>query len=849
MNRRPGSTRYSRRAFLHRTGTTGAVLSLSPDAASKAAASKNAIIVHAAEPAGPPPFGALVETSIPFERGRLRDSHQLAILSTVGTPVPAQFRTALQWPDGSIRWLAAAFEASAGPGDYLLISGQAPGGPDLVSQSDGRTIINTGCLALAISAAGRNWIHEVKAPARDGTLQMVAGTPTADLVITGHDGKQFRASLDGATRRVAVEERGPLRAVVLIEGQCRSADGEGLFHYQVRCKAFRDRAEAHFEVTWINATGRPSEKLRDIRLVFPFGFEPDRLVFGCNDGIYDGPFLKDWPVWILQEDHNWYWARTLNPDGRTQNLSSGGCNGEHAPGWLYAQNRERCLGVWVPQFHEEYPNEIAIRHGELSVGLWPERAVNHLLSKPLLNYNAQGTPYQMSKYWPILPHPYWAFLDKDQRCLDVRQGVAKTQQIVLGVWAGHDETPGFEARWWKKSLRPVRGHLQPAYVRGTGAIGPLTPRGRSRFPEIETMFDESFAWLDRHIDFMKCYGKFDYGDFKYFTASTTYLCNPGTKWGAMGEMAREGYWQNNEGDQLLGLLNYYFRTADPVAWERCGIVARHLLDVDMRHHPYFGLYTHGYGHCYVETARAGEPDHSWLLGLLVWAGASGDPTAWNWLLKCGDYLAALPPEAIQGDARTASVLLHMLCEFHGYTGADRFRTAAEVAANILLEYQNADGSWPAYLGNPERRAIVGFTDHALMALASYYSMTGADNCVEPLHRACQYTFGTPGIADGTDISLLSLFGAAVFDARSGSRQYARAVLKSLEKLRSLQNRSSDPYGRGDTWAKWGVNEPERAKGTGRPPQFLGQTRPLSAGFILAYGQPALALVAGEDRKS
>jgi hypothetical protein len=48
--------------------------------------------------------------------------------------------------------------------------------------------------------------------------------------------------------------------------------------------------------------------------------------------------------------------------------------------------------------------------------------------------------------------------------------------------------------------------------------------------------------------------------------------------------------------------------------------------------------------------------------------------------------------------------------------------------------------------------------------------------------------------------------------------------------------------RGDLWAEWGVNQPG-AKVPGRPPQFLGQTRPLSPVSILAYGQECLGVVA------
>ncbi len=853
MKRNRNLERLSRRDFFDGTLRTGAAISLYrflPTGLTDQPAPEppdNAIVIHVSSPAGPPPLGAPVETSVPFARGKLPRPEGFAIYAPDGKPVPGQFRSAMNWPDGSVRWLAVAFEAAAGPGKYILRKGENPSAPSLVSTVNGRTVIDTGELTVRISPSESGWLEVLAAPSVDGAAQpVVAGASAGDLVLVRHDGKVFRASLDGISRRVVVEEHGPVRACVRIEGQCRAPDGEGLFNYLIRCTAFRKRSEVRLEVTWVNATDNPSEQIRDVRMVFPFGFEPDRLVIGCETGVYDGPFLKDRPVYVLQEDRDRYWAKTLNPDGRVQNLASGGCNGEHAPGWLYLQNSNRSLAVWVPNFWEEYPNEIAVVHGELSVGLWPQRAVNHLLSKPLLPANPQGTPYVMTRYWPILPHPYWAFIDPEKKCLDARQGMAKTQAMILSVWAGRGPIPTFETKWWRKTLEPVRGHLDPEYVARTEALGPISPRDSKRDPEVETLFDESFGWLDRHIDVMKCYGKFDYGDFKYFTPSTTYLCGPGTKWGEMGEMPREGYWQNNEGDQLLGLLLYYFRTGKPAAWERCRIVARHLLDIDLRHHPYCGMYTHSYGHCYVETAEAGAPDHSWLVGLLAWAGISGDPTVWDWLIRCGDYLAGLKPKYFESDARTTSVLLHMMCEYYRYTGAQKYFEAARAPMATLLKYQNPNGSWPAYLGNPERREITGFTDHAVMALADCYAVTGEKRCRESLERAREYISTPEGVTDGMDVSPLTVYGMAVLFEKTGDSRYRDAVLRAFGKLCKTQDLSPDPYGRGDTWAEWGVNNPDGAKGTGRPPQFLGQTRPGSVGFVLSYGQPSLAAIIKRD---
>jgi len=256
------------------------------------------------------------------------------------------------------------------------------------------------------------------------------------------------------------------------------------------------------------------------------------------------------------------------------------------------------------------------------------------------------------------------------------------------------------------------------------------------------------------------------------------------------------------------------------------------------------MYTHSYGHCYVATADAGEPDHSWLLGLLAWAGVSGDPVVWDWLIRCGNYLAGLKPEIIQSDARTTSVLLHMMCEFHKYTAEPKFLRATEVPLQTLLMHQNPNGSWPAYLGNPGMPKIPGFTDHAMMALADYYAMTDDRQCLGPLERAFAYVTGPDGIAESMDVSPLTLYALAVLSEKGTDPRYGEAALSALEKIRTTQDRSPDPYGRGDTWAEWGVNNPEGAKGTGRPPQFLGQTRPVTVGFLLSYVQPALGIVAG-----
>jgi hypothetical protein len=343
------------------------------------------------------------------------------------------------------------------------------------------------------------------------------------------------------------------------------------------------------------------------------------------------------------------------------------------------------------------------------------------------------------------------------------------------------------------------------------------------------------------VDDLRCYGKFDYGDFRYFTAATDYMCHPGTKWGHLGEMPREGYWHNNEGDTFLGLLLHYLRSGNPRAWERCRIAARHLLDIDLRHHPYWGLYTHSYGHCYVETAPAGEPDHSWLLGLLLWSGVSGDPVARDWVLRCGEHLLRFDRDLTRSDARTVAVHLHMMCQFHEFTGDARYRQAAAAPADAFLKLQDADGSWPAYMGDLRRSRAPGFVDHAAMALADYYAVTGDEKLRVAVDKALDWMRHASGSAVGQLDSPMVLHALAVLAEKTGERRYNELAQTVLEHFHRIQNRSEDPTGRGDVaWAQWGVNNPERARSAERPPQFLSQARPLTVGALLAYGQRCLA---------
>ncbi|MBZ5564593.1 MAG: hypothetical protein LAP13_19515, partial [Acidobacteriia bacterium] len=276
----------SRRQFMRRTLGSGAAISLGSKLAGSAASPETKedgrIIIHVAAPAGPAPYGAPAELSVPFAPRHLLDAAKMIVLAPSGGPVLAQFRPSILWPDGSVRWLAVVFEPEFGPGDYVLKTGTPRTGPDLVRTEDGLVRLDSGEIVFTVSRT-------------DGMLEMFAaygaggevtpilqGGAVGDLFLTRHDDKVFRASLGSKERKVIIEEKGPVRASLRLEGPCRSEDGEPLFNSIIRCVVYRGRPELFLTVTWINTTDRPSEQVRDIRLHFPFDFAPERLVIGCD---------------------------------------------------------------------------------------------------------------------------------------------------------------------------------------------------------------------------------------------------------------------------------------------------------------------------------------------------------------------------------------------------------------------------------------------------------------------------------------------------------------------------------------------------------------------------------------
>lgn len=168
--------------------------------------------------------GEIVRSGVPLPRTlNVQSTAGLAVVNGQGQLVPAQFRILARWHAGlavttaPIQWLLVTFPATVaanGTATYRVVfdgsagSNPAPATPLTIAQDGNQFTIDTGAARFVVGGGTGALFDEIRL-AND--TRLVSGstmTATANGVSYGHN----------ATRRVALEESGPLSAVVIVEG-------------------------------------------------------------------------------------------------------------------------------------------------------------------------------------------------------------------------------------------------------------------------------------------------------------------------------------------------------------------------------------------------------------------------------------------------------------------------------------------------------------------------------------------------------------------------------------------------------------------------------------------------------
>lgn len=233
----------SRRSFLKSAAATalpavataaGAAAATSPDRNTVTTGDGTAAL-HWLE-GGVPGLSAGTTLGVPWPRGRHTAKQAVALATEDGKQVPVQSWPLAWWPDGSIKWSAHALPANAGLSATLQLkpvaSAPTPASAVTLTERSDSIVVDTGVIRCTVPRRGNHVIQSITRDGRDiarnGRLvALTANTPDTEAANT------VQRHYDSIVSAVTVEQHGPVRAVVKVDGK-HSADGRAWLPFSLR---------------------------------------------------------------------------------------------------------------------------------------------------------------------------------------------------------------------------------------------------------------------------------------------------------------------------------------------------------------------------------------------------------------------------------------------------------------------------------------------------------------------------------------------------------------------------------------------------------------------------------------
>ena len=330
---------------------------------------------------------APVRSGMPFPEGALGSSRNARLLDSSGDEVMLQTRTLGRWPDGTVKWALADFQAdvpASSEVEYTLeygseVSRETFDTPLRVSEDRDGVMIETGHLQIRWDPSKFGPFSEI---ARGGE-RYIDGS---DVVVTGADGREYRSN-NMEAETLEVEERGPVHCIVRVEGSHVSEDGGRLLRSVFWVHAYAGSGYVRVDHTFENDNGEMD--FTDIASMY-LRIRTDSASFEANE--------------IVQtHDH--------------RSLVNGQVGDTRLRGYVHAGDVE----VELADFWQQYPKSLRTGTNGIEIGLCPSIDEN--------DYRVDEEEEYKS---------YFYLRDGRYR---FREGMSKTHTIYVGEGIGDGAAP------------------------------------------------------------------------------------------------------------------------------------------------------------------------------------------------------------------------------------------------------------------------------------------------------------------------------------------------------------------------------------------------------------------------
>ena len=517
------------------------------------------------------------------------------------------------WPDGSMKWVG--FATVAGPeikGQVMVVAGNGESNQEdatvsLKDEADAVTV-DTGKVIARLSKSGKYLVDSLsvggKAVAMHGVLECIDQTGPD---IADHISSPSRVLYESLVKKVTVEQEGPVRAVVKIEGMHKQdgmAGGQARtwLPFTVRMYFYAGQQRVRMVHTvifdgdqnkdFIKGLGfafdvpmREQSQNRHVRFANSNGgvwAEPLQLVLrrGRGPGLSGGNQLRGERIGNVApgstpENAEWdsFRLRQLSSEGFTldkrTNPKSSWVNigeGQRAGGFVYFGDVSGGLGLGLKNFWQSYPASLEV-NGALSdaahvtAWLWSPDAdamdMRHYDTHGHGNVNTGGS---YEDYEADFATP---------------DGVARTSEFTLSP-RGNVPTNEEAATEARLNSAPPLLTESPQTLHDAGVFGVWSVQDRSTpfTKAVEDRLDAAIKYYQESIDSQHWYGFWNYGDVRHAYDAQRH------EW----RYDLGGYaWDNSELGSVLWIWYSYIRTGNPDTFRMAEAMIRHTSEVDTYH--------------------------------------------------------------------------------------------------------------------------------------------------------------------------------------------------------------------------------------------------------------------------
>lgn len=555
---------------------------------------------------------------VPWPRGLHAAGTSFSLQTEAGQGLPVQSWPLGFWPDGSLKWTGHALAGDGGgSATFFLRAGESGQEPPLALQAvegEDRVEIDTGLIRVRIRRRGRSLIESIERGgqeiARHGHLVALSQNDPDHLEETRVE--SFASELSGVT----LEQRGPIRAVVKLEGRHRSVTGEREWlPFVVRLYLYAGGDSVRIVHSFIFDGDENQDFLRGLGLRFEvpmrdethnrhvrFGGEGDGLfgeaVRGLTGlrrdpgetvraaqvaGLDTGP-VEDFAPTVSGRMHwipEWgdFTLSQLSADGfqirkRTQAghgwISAGA--GRRAGGLAYVGGLSGGVALGMRDFWQRHPTQLDIRQAqseaaELTLWFWSPEA-------PAMDVRFYHDGLGIENHQQELDAMNITYEDYEDE-FGTPQGKARTSEAMLWALAA---TPSREltAAMGEAVRTPPLLVCAPEHLEAAGVFGfwSLPDRTHPLKREVEQMHDRMLdSWM-RQVEQHRWYGFWDYGDFMHSYDPDRHVWRYD-----VGGFA----WANSELSPDLWLWSAFLRSGRADVFRLAEAMTRHTGEVDVYH--------------------------------------------------------------------------------------------------------------------------------------------------------------------------------------------------------------------------------------------------------------------------